>query len=198
MTAASAFREAERHEMNFTAACGVSEYAGQYDREVRLLTGGSVDVHDTTPESSTAARIADVGTIRLSIGTALSEIGKVIDLLEDELALRQVPLPLVQTAQTVADELVTNVIRHGCRDDRPHTIDVSVAVRENGLTLRVSDDGIPFDPFATPATGLNRPIEARPAGGLGIPLVRRLAAECRYARVDGRNHVTVILKQPAP
>ena len=184
--------------MNFTASSGVSEYAGQYDREVRFLTGGAVDVHDTTPESSTAAPIADDGTIRLSIGTALSEIGKVIDLLEDELALRQVPLPLVQIAQTVADELVTNVIRHGCRDDRPHTIDVFVAVRENGLTLGVSDDGIPFDPFASPAHGLSRPIEKGPAGGMGIPLVRRLAAECRYARVDGRNHVTVILKQPAP
>jgi anti-sigma regulatory factor (Ser/Thr protein kinase) len=98
----------------------------------------------------------------------------------------------------VADELVTNVIRHGCRDDRPHTIDVSVAVREDGLTLRISDDGIPFDPFAAPALGLNRPIEARPAAGLGIPLVRRLSAECCYARVDGQNQVTVILKQPAP
>jgi anti-sigma regulatory factor (Ser/Thr protein kinase) len=154
-------------------------------------------LHDTPPETTAVGPMADAETFHLSIGAAPSDIGRVIDLLEDELAVRQVPLPLVQMAQTVADELVTNVIRHGFRDDRPHTIDVSVAVRADGLTLRVSDDGIPFDPFERPAPLLNRPIEARPAGGMGIPLVRQLAAECRYARVDGRNQVTVVLRQPA-
>lgn len=157
-----------------------------------------MDVHDSPPETSAAGLMADAWTFHLSIGTALSDIGKVMDLLEGELAVRNVPLQLVHTAQTVADELVTNVIRHGCRADRSHTIDVSVAVREDGLTIRISDDGIPFDPFAAPAPVPARPIEARSAGGMGIPLVRRFAAECRYARVDGRNQVTVVLEPPTP
>jgi serine/threonine-protein kinase RsbW len=155
-----------------------------------------VDLPDT-PSAATGP-LADAGTFHLSLGTALSAIGNVIDLLEAELAVRQVPLQLVQVAQTVADELVTNVIRHGFRDDRPHAIDVSVTVCEDGLTLRVSDDGIPFDPFATPLPGLSRPFEEPPTGGMGIPLVRQLAAEGHYARVDGRNLVTVVLRQPAP
>jgi serine/threonine-protein kinase RsbW len=184
--------------MNFEAPGGVFEYAGQFDRVARFLTGGPVDVRDSPPETSAAGLMADAGTFHLSIGTALSEIGKVMDLLEGELAVRYVPLQLVHTAQTVADELVTNVIRHGCRDDRSHTIDVSVAVREDGLTIRISDDGIPFDPFAGPAPDPARLVEARPAGGMGIPLVRRFATECHYVRVDGRNQVTVVLKQPAP
>jgi serine/threonine-protein kinase RsbW len=184
--------------LNFCPSCGVSEYAGQFDRAARFLTGGPVDLHDTPSESSAAGPMPGAGTFHFSIGTALSDIGKVMDLLEDELAVRKVPLQLLQTAQTVADELVTNVIRHGFRDDRPHTIDVSVAVREDGLTLQVSDDGIPFNPFATPAPGPARPIEAQPAGGMGIPLVRQFAAACHYARVGERNQVTVVLKQPAP
>jgi serine/threonine-protein kinase RsbW len=155
-----------------------------------------VDLPDTP--SAANGPLADAGTFHLSLETALSAIGNVIDLLEAELAVRQVPLQLVQVAQTVADELVTNVIRHGFRDDRPHAIDVSVTVCEDGLTLRVSDDGIPFDPFATPLPGLSRPFEEPPTGGMGIPLVRQLAAEGHYARVDGRNLVTVVLRQPAP
>jgi serine/threonine-protein kinase RsbW len=184
--------------MNRTASCRVYDYAGQRDCEVRFLTGGPVDLPDTPPRTSAAGPIADAGTFHLSIGTALSDIGRVIDLLEEALAVRQVPLPLLQMAQTVADELVTNVIRHGYRDNRAHAIDVTVTVLAGGLTLRISDDGIPFNPFAAPAPGLARPIEARPAGGMGIPLVRQFAADCRYARVDGRNQVTVVLKQPAP
>lgn len=155
-------------------------------------------MHDSPPETSAAGLMADAWTFHLSIGTALSDIGKVMDLLEGELAVRNVPLQLVHTAQTVADELVTNVIRHGCRADRSHTIDVSVAVREDGLTIRISDDGIPFDPFDRPAPDLQRPLEERPVGGLGIHLVRQLAEDCRYARVDGRNRVTVTLREPAP
>jgi serine/threonine-protein kinase RsbW len=156
-----------------------------------------VNLPEEQPETGVARTVACTDTFRLSIGNALDDIGKVIDLLEDELAARQVPSQLIQMAQTVADELVTNVIRHGFRDDRPHAIDVFVALREDGLTLRISDDGIPFDPFATPAPGPSRPFEEPPTGGMGIPLIRQLAAEGHYARVDGRNHVTVVLRQPA-
>jgi serine/threonine-protein kinase RsbW len=157
-----------------------------------------VDLPDTSPDTTAAGPLADAETFHLSLGTTLSAIGNVIDLLEAELAVRQVPLQLVQMAQTVADELVTNVIRHGFLDDRPHAIEVYVTVRGNGLTLRVSDDGIPFDPFATPAPGILGPFEEPPTSGMGIPLIRQLAAEGRHARIDGRNHVTVFLRQPAP
>jgi anti-sigma regulatory factor (Ser/Thr protein kinase) len=152
----------------------------------------------TPPDAEVGSSMAAGDEFHLSIGSTLGEIGKVIDLLADELATRRVPAELVHASQTVADELVTNVIRHGYRDDQPHTIDVVVAVYADGLTLQLSDDGIPFDPFSRPAPDLNRPLAERPVGGFGIPLVRRLAAECRYARVDGRNQVTIILKQPAP
>ncbi len=184
--------------LNFTARSGVYDHTRQPDCEVRFLTEGALDLHDAPPETSATRPTADAGTFHLSIGTALSDIGKVIDLLEDELAVRKVPLELVQVAQTVADELVTNVIRHGYRDNQPHTIDVAVAVRPDELILQVSDDGIPFSPCDGPAPDPTRPLLERRTGGLGIPLIRQLAAECRYARVDGRNQVTVVLRQPAP
>ncbi len=135
--------------------------------------------------------------IRLSIGNALVEVGSALDVMRRELEKRNVPPPLIHVVETVADELLTNVIKHGFRNDRRHTIDIEIAVRDGALMLQISDDGIPFDPFARPAPDLTRPIEERPAGGLGIHLVRQLAADCRYARVDDRNHVCVTLRQPA-
>ncbi len=157
-----------------------------------------MDLPETQPEISAAQPTADPGTFHLSIGTTLSDIGRVIDLLEAELTIRHVPPDLLQKAQTVADELVTNVIRHGCRDGRPREIDVAVAVRPGELILQLSDDGIPFSPCDGPVPDPTRPILERRSGGLGIPLIRQLVADCRYARVDGRNQVTVVLKQPAP
>jgi serine/threonine-protein kinase RsbW len=157
-----------------------------------------VNQTEEQPETGVARRVACTDTFRFSIGNALGEIGKVIDLLDLELAARQIPSELVYQTQTVADELVTNVIRHGYRDDRPHTIEVIVGVGAVGLTLRVSDDGIPFDPCGGPAPDPTRPILERRAGGMGIPLVRQLAFECSYARVGGENQVTVVLRHPVP
>jgi anti-sigma regulatory factor (Ser/Thr protein kinase) len=157
-----------------------------------------VNLPEEQPETGVAREVVHADTFRLSIGNALGEIGKVIDLLELELGARQVASGLVHTAQTVADELVTNVIRHGFLDDRPHTIEVIVGVNADGLTLQVSDDGIPFDPCGGPAPDPTRPILERRAGGLGIPLVRQLAFECSYARVGGQNQVTVVLRHPVP
>ena len=44
--------------------------------------------------------------------------------------------------------------------------------------------------FCRPAESLN---ELREPGGLGVHLVRRLAARADYRRVDGRNRVEVEL-----
>jgi serine phosphatase RsbU (regulator of sigma subunit)/anti-sigma regulatory factor (Ser/Thr protein kinase) len=159
---------------------------------------GGVASADKPPGSGYPQTAMDTDTIRLSIGNALGEVSKVIDALQNELSRRRLPPPLIHVAETVADELLSNVIRHGYRDDQYHTIEIAIAVREDELTLQVSDDGIPFDPCGRPAPDLSRPIEERPVGGLGIHLVRELAADCHYARVDGRNQVTVTLREPAP
>jgi len=159
---------------------------------------GPVSSADTLPDGGSPQTAMDPDTIRLSIGNALGEVSTAIDVLRDELSRRRLPPPLIHVAETVADELLSNVIRHGYRDDRPHTIDIAIAVQEDELTLQVSDDGIPFDPFGRPAPDVTRPLEERPVGGLGIHMVRELAARCRYARVDGRNQVTVTLREPAP
>jgi anti-sigma regulatory factor (Ser/Thr protein kinase) len=157
-----------------------------------------VNLPEEQPEVGIARKVPCTDSFRLSIGNALGEIGKVIDLLEVELGARRIPSELVHQAQTIADELVTNVIRHGYRDDRPHTIEVVVGVNPEGLTLQLSDDGIPFNPFDRPAPDLTHPIREPKAGGMGLHLVRQLASDCRYARVGGQNQVTVVLRRPVP
>ncbi len=153
---------------------------------------------DELPDGGSSRTGMDTDAIRLSIGNTLGEAGKAIGVLHDELSRRRLPPPLIHVAETVADEMLSNVIRHGYQDDRLHTIDVAIAVRSDELTLQISDDGIAFDPFSAPAPEVTRPIEERPVGGLGIHLVRELAARCEYARVGGRNQVTLTLREPAP
>lgn len=132
--------------------------------------------------------------IELSIPNTLAGVEAAIDTLSDRMERLQVPPPLVHAAQTVADELLSNAIRHGYRDRALHTIDVRLLVGDGELTLGITDDGVPFDPFAWPAPDLTVPVGDRPTGGLGIHLVRQLSVGQSYTRADGRNHVSVVLR----
>lgn len=96
---------------------------------------------------------------------------------------------LVTTVQIVLDEIVSNVFVHGATTQRAATVSVVVARDGGDLTIEVEDDGAPFDPLAQPPPDLERPLEARRPGGVGVHLVRHLMDEARYERRAGRNRL---------
>jgi serine/threonine-protein kinase RsbW len=87
----------------------------------------------------------------------------------------------------VLDEIVSNVIRHGLKDEKEHFIDVSLSCDEHELIVQVEDDGVPFNPLENPIPDINKPIEERRVGGLGIHLVRQIMGTLAYERRDGKN-----------
>ena len=89
------------------------------------------------------------------------------------------------------DELFTNIISYGFRDDLEHLVKIQI-MRENGtLTLCVEDDGIPFNPLATKEIELPCDIESCKIGGLGLHFVKKLMEQVCYERCEGRNKLTL-------
>ena len=60
--------------------------------------------------------------------------------------------------------------------------------------LEIRDNGRSFNPLEAPSPILDRPIEERPNGGLGIHLMRSLADEASYVR-KGTMNVLVLKKR---
>ena len=89
-----------------------------------------------------------------------------------------------------ADELVSNVLTHREGRDRPR-VSLTLTAMPDGLRLEIEDDGPRFDPFAAAAPDTGLPLEDRPIGGLGLLLVKSLAAEGRYERRGEWNVVTL-------
>ncbi len=85
------------------------------------------------------------------------------------------------------DEIVSNVIRYGWKDDGEHQIHVRLSRLEDELTVEVEDDAMPFNPLEVPAADVDRPVGERPIGGLGIYLVRHIMDHVEYRRLEGRN-----------
>ena len=85
------------------------------------------------------------------------------------------------------DEIVSNVICHGWKDDGEHQLHVRISRVEDELRVEVEDDAAPFNPLEVPAPDLDQPLEQRPVGGLGIFLVQQIMDGLEYRRLDGRN-----------
>ncbi len=91
----------------------------------------------------------------------------------------------------VLDELFTNIISYGFRDDLEHQVKIQI-MRENGtLALCVEDDGIPFNPLETKEIELPRDIEDYNSGGLGLHLVKKVMDQVCYERYEGKNKLTL-------
>jgi len=57
--------------------------------------------------------------------------------------------------------------------------------------IRLSDQGIPYDPFSRKDPDIHLPIEERPIGGLGIYMVKQFMDSVSYEWRDGCNVTTV-------
>ncbi len=87
------------------------------------------------------------------------------------------------------DEVATNIITHGGDIGiASPTIDLTIGVGDDELTVVLEDTGPAYDPLAAPKPeGLDRPLAQRAIGGLGVYLAIRAVDRFTYERVGGRN-----------
>lgn len=99
----------------------------------------------------------------------------------------------------IVEELASNAIAYGGADGMDvgqHELSVNIDIDRDLLTLEFRDEGAPFDPLSTPLPDLEADIMDRPIGGLGLYLIRQIAEETHYRRVDDANLLRVSLRIP--
>lgn len=109
--------------------------------------------------------------------------------------------------QLACEEWFVNVVKHGFGGGGSGgnagagavagEPDISVLLEPappDGVTVRLSDNGPPFNPDAHPLPDVTLPAEQRPIGGLGVYLILKLANAHRYERTNGRNELTLHMK----
>lgn len=94
----------------------------------------------------------------------------------------------------ILDELATNVINYAYPDGGTHTFTLNLHKDgDERIFMKLSDDGIPFDPLARDKPDTESSLEEREIGGLGIFIVKQLSEVVEYSRVDDKNHLVVIV-----
>jgi len=96
--------------------------------------------------------------------------------------------------QFVVEELFTNMLKY----DRDGEEKVAIQLRLGGdrIEVALTDPGVePFDVTRVPEPDLERPLEERGFGGLGLHLVRKLSESFEYRYAGGNSTVIVTIRR---
>jgi serine/threonine-protein kinase RsbW len=132
-----------------------------------------------------------VPSLSIELQNERLELVRLADLVERFGADHHFSDDFVTNVNLVLDEIVSNVIKYGRAGD---TIDVSLTLEGEVLTIEVADGGIAFNPIDAKPPDLDLPITERPVGGLGIHIVKALTETIDYRRDHDRNRLTMTMR----
>lgn len=90
--------------------------------------------------------------------------------------------------EVAIEEAVVNIVHYS----QAEWVEMEISRQPSAIRIRLSDNGIPFDPTAQEEKDIGKAVEERQIGGLGIALVRQLADELHYCRKENTNLLIII------
>jgi len=129
---------------------------------------------------------------RTTIGADRGEVARVNAAFTEFAEAHGLPASVRRSLNVALDELLTNTIGYGFTGRVGGEATVDVELHQDRVSVTLTDNGGPFDPFGLAATDTTLPMEERPIGGLGIHLARRLMDEVSYQRRADRNVVVLV------
>ncbi len=126
-----------------------------------------------------------------SFKRAVASLDEVFAFVDEFLEASALPDAVGFPVRFVTEELFTNLVKYNAESPT----DIGLDFRKEGDTLIlefVDATDRPFDPGAFPDVDVDRPLEERTPGGLGIHLTKQLMDEIRFSYAGGIGRTTLI------
>jgi anti-sigma regulatory factor (Ser/Thr protein kinase) len=135
----------------------------------------------------------------MSVPSDAAKLSMLTQFLHEFWSAADLPPAETVTFELALEEIFMNVVTHGSPAGRVPLVEVSLALRDGCLTLRIEDDGPSFDPLSLAAPDVTASLEERRVGGLGVYLVRQMMDAVSYQRLGGRNQLSMTkrVREPA-
>lgn len=154
--------------------------------ELDAFVGGAEQFDDITMlcvQFNPKVRKADI-----SVLPHQDSIQKVTEFLENTMEAWEVPMRIANKVQIAVDEIFSNIVYYSGAKNAGLTVTGS----DEKLSLLFEDDGVPYDPTTAEEPDITLSAEERDIGGLGIFMVKKMAADIHYENTDGKNRLTVV------
>lgn len=127
------------------------------------------------------------------------------DFVEGVLEENGISMKTVMKIQMTADEIYSNICYYSGAEEVTVGIRIEESADQKGrgykagrakkeITLYFEDDGIPYNPLERPDPDVEKLLEQRKEGGLGIYLVKKRMDRMEYEYINERNKLTVYKK----
>ena len=119
--------------------------------------------------------------------------------LKDRLRDVQASDDSIATVELALAEALNNVVEHAYAERDDGWIALRVDQTAQGLFCEIQDQGKPMPDGKAPVGrlgDLGNSLEEMPEGGFGWFLIRELARDLQYARIEGRNHLSFDIDVP--
>lgn len=125
------------------------------------------------------------------IENQIGELSTLAEQIDDLAAQWDLAQAMTMNINLVVEEAVSNIIFYAFNNNNKHKIKISISLENKMLTIKITDDGIPFNPLEQQQPDINLPAEERPVGGLGIFLISHMMDELNYIRKGNQNILTL-------
>ena len=189
------YDEARLVEVLKTQSGGPEDLIRQVEVSVHEFENGAEQADDITMLAFQYLKEpVDVATasFNMTIPNQLSEIDAVNDSFDEFAESQEISFKVITRMKMVFDELLNNTISYGYKDVDEHEIEIDIDLYGERLMTTITDDGIPFNPFAQDKPDTSLSLEERDIGGLGIHLVKNTMDEYSYKRGIDKNQITLI------
>ena len=92
--------------------------------------------------------------------------------------------------ETAVEEIFINIASYAYPENPGNAV-VELTCENGTAEITFTDQGVPFDPLSRTDPDTTLPAEARPIGGLGILMVKKMMDKVTYSREDGCNILTI-------
>jgi sigma-B regulation protein RsbU (phosphoserine phosphatase) len=124
----------------------------------------------------------------LQISNKVEEISKVNAMIDQACELWNIDVAHGHKINLALEEIVSNIINYSFTNDKTHLVNISMQLIGNRVCVQVTDDGKAFNPLKKKdPDSLDKPLEKREIGGLGIYFVKQFMDNIEYRREDGKN-----------
>jgi sigma-B regulation protein RsbU (phosphoserine phosphatase) len=167
-------------------------------RELLLFTAGAEQSDDITTLAITYTggntgmlpECPPVFEQEITLPAILENLDRLLEWVETFLADRSCPAKIRQQLVMAAEEIFMNIV-HYAYPGKTGNATVRTGRAGEVFVLQYEDEGVPFNPLEWPKPVLKGGIEDRSIGGRGIYLIKKMTDRMSYARLSGKNQLTV-------
>lgn len=131
---------------------------------------------------------------KLTIENKIQNLDQIAEFIEEFGNKNKLGLKIIFDLNLILDELITNTISYGYKDDEVHTIDIIAETNADVVKLQIIDDGEEFNPLETKEVNIDTPLKDKNIGGLGIHFIKQKADEISYERKENKNILRITKK----